>query len=184
MVGKYTYLGIFLPSPNKTFSLNEFENHFRIPHQTLKSHLELLTKEKILLQEKRKRFLFYTLNHKNPLIIDYLSICEKERLINFLKKPLFRRLYDTISAFFDNSQFLIFGSAASDNHYNDLDLLILSKKQDMRTALQQFEATYSIKLHIILTDEKNITKTFLEEIRKSHIILNNHDYFTRLFYDH
>ena len=42
MVQKYTYLELFLDNFLKQVSLNEFENHFKRPHQTVKRHLSHL----------------------------------------------------------------------------------------------------------------------------------------------
>ena len=77
----------------------------------------------------------------------------------------------------------MFGSAINSKNYEDLDLLIISNNKKIRKILDEFEKTYSARLHIIQTSEKNLTKAFLNEIIQKHIIFNEHDYFLRLMYE-
>lgn len=182
MVNIYTYLSLFLEDIHSLRSLNEFEKHFKKPHQTIKIHLNMLVNAKILLQDKRERFLFYKLNMDNPLVYEYLAMCEKQRMIDFLKKEIFKLLYDGLSHHFENSKMLIFGSATIDKNYSDIDILVLSKNNSIREFLKKFELTYSVKIHLTQTSKERLTKTFIREIRKKHIILNEHDYFIKILY--
>ena len=183
MVRFYTYLEVYLDDLRKLVSLSELEKHFKTPHQTIKSRLKDLVKCKILLEEKRARFKLYKLNLQNPLIADYLSLCEKERTFAFLNKnALFSRLHSTIAPHLKGSSILLFGSAAVSKEYKDIDLLILSKDNELIEELKKFEKTYSVKLHIIKTSESDLTETLIAEIKKKHIILSNHDYFVKVIY--
>ena len=183
MVRFYTYLEVYLDDLRKLVSLSELEKHFKTPHQTIKSRLKDLVKCKILLEEKRARFRLYKLNLQNPLIADYLSLCEKERTFAFLNKnALFSRLHSTIAPHLKESSILLFGSAAVSKEYKDIDLLILSKDNELIEELKKFEKTYSVKLHIIKTSESDLTETLIAEIKKKHIILSNHDYFVKVIY--
>ena len=183
MVSFYTYLELYLDDLRKLVSLSEFEKHFKTPHQTIKSHLKDLVKEKILLEDKRARFRFYKLNLGNPLTADYLSLCEKEKTFSFLRQnALFSRLHSVIAPYLKESSILLFGSAAISKEYKDIDLLIISKGKNITEELKKFEKTYSVKLHIIQTSESDLTETLITEIRKKHIILSNHDYFIRVIY--
>jgi predicted nucleotidyltransferase len=181
MVRKYTYLELYLNDLNKSISLREFEHHFKKPHQTMKAHLKEFVDSKILLLEKKARFVFYSLNLKNPLLKQYLSMCEKERLFAFLEKnSLFRRLYDHLSIY--NDTLMIFGSAVHKKDFSDIDLLIVSDNKKIRKTIQDFINTYNIKIHVIQTNEKSLTNSFITELKKNHIILNNHDYFIGRLY--
>ncbi len=183
MVRIYTYLEMYLDDLRKIASLSEFEKHFKTPHQTIKSHLKDLVKGKILLEEKRARFRFYKLNLQNPLVIDYLSLCEKERTFSFLNKnTLFSRLHSTIAPHLKESNVLLFGSAAASKEYADIDLLIISKNNNIIGELKKFEKTYSVKMHIMQTSEQDLTETLRTEIKKKHIIFSNHDYFVKVIY--
>lgn len=180
MVNYYTYIELFLEDIHKQVSLGEFEKHFNTPHQTIKVHLEKLVTSKILLIDKRERFLFYKLNLDNPLTYEYIAICEKERMFAFLKQELFNRLYHALISF--NSPMIVFGSAAVNSKYNDIDLLVLSKNDAIRDVVKKFSLTYSIKVHLLLTSEKDLSKTFKKEIQKKHVILCGHEYFVKMIY--
>lgn len=180
MVNYYTYIELFLEDKNKSVSLSEFAKHYKKPHQTIKVYLKTLVDNKILLIDKRERFLFYKLNLENPLTYEYIAICEKERMFYFLKKELFNRLYITLIPF--NSPMMLFGSVVNDSKYKDIDLLVLSKNSAIRDVIKKFELTYSVKIHLILTEEKDLNITFIKELQKKHIILNNHEYFVKLMY--
>lgn len=182
MVNYYTYLGLFLEDISKSVSLSEFARHFKKPHQTIKTHLKNLVDEKILIMDKRERFLFYRLNTDNPLTYEYIIMCEKERMIIFLKNELFNRLYLALVPF--NSPMLVFGSAVVDSKYGDIDLLVLSKNDAIRNVVKRFSLTYSVKIHLLLTSEKDLTRTFIKELQKKHIILNGHEYFVKLMYNY
>lgn len=185
MVKKYTYLEIYLDDLHKKVNLNEFENYFKTPHQTIKNHLNEFVNAKILNLEKKARFAFYNLNLNNPLTIEYLIMCEKERLIAFLKKPLFKRLYELISEFFLNNKVAIFGSSVNAEKFSDIDILILSKDKKIRRAIDNFSKTYSgASIHIVQTGAKHLTNSFKIELKKQHIFLNEHGYFIKELYDH
>lgn len=183
MVNFYTYLEIFLEDLHKLVSLSEFETYFNRPHQTIKSHLNEFVKKKVLKEDKRKKFLFYKLNLDNPLTKEYLILCEKERLLDFLSRnTLFSRLYHALSEYFHDSSILLFGSSTKAKTYNDIDMLILSENKELKKALKEFEQIYSKKIHLIQTKEKDLTKALIKEIRQKHIIFNNHSYFIEVLY--
>lgn len=183
MVNIYTYLEIFLDNLNKSVSLNEFEDYFHKPHQTIKTHLTTFTKPKILTEIKKKRFLYYTLNLENPLSKEYLVLCEKERLLNFLEKnTLFSRLYIELSQYFKDSKILIFGSSTEKKTFSDIDILAISTNKNIKPTIKKFQETYSVQIHLIQTTEKDLTKTFIKEIIPKHIIFNQHEYFLEVLY--
>ena len=184
MVRVYTYLEPFLDNLNKSVGLSEFESHFNTPHQTVKKHLSVFTESGALKEEKKKRLLSYSLDLKNPLTREYLIICEKERLFNFLEKnTLFRRLYETVSPFFGESRILIFGSAVGEKRFNDIDVLVLGGGESIKKELAKFGRTYSVKFHIIQTRAEDLSPAFISELRKKHIIFNSHESFLEVLYD-
>jgi predicted nucleotidyltransferase len=179
MVNYYTYLRMFTANPTAQFSLQEFEDEFKKPHQTIKKNFDELVKKKILLEDKRKRFLFYSLNLKNPLTYDFLSICEKLRLQSRLEEDkLLDALYYELSEHLKEGTFIIFGSAVNSSKYNDIDLLVSANKESMKEiaeTLKSFEKIYGKKIHFHDSSIRNLSETFRQELIKKHIILNNHD---------
>ena len=75
---------------------------------------------------------------------------------------------------------MLFGSSVETKNYNDIDLLILSKNKNIKQTLHKFEQTYAKKIHIIQTEETGLTKSLIQEVRKKHIIFNNHEYFAEV----
>lgn len=176
-------MGMYLPDLDRKISLNEFENYFKKPHQTIKVHLQELVDEKVLLVEKRERFRFYNLNQTNPLLKEYLSLCEKERLLLFLRKTaLFKRFFECIAKHLQNNKVLIFGSAIDSKDFNDIDIFIVSNDKRIRTTIDEFMQTYAVKIHVIQSNEKSITSSFIKELKKKHIMFNEHDYFIEVLY--
>lgn len=183
MVRFYTYLQIFLSDLNRQATLSEFETSFNKPHQTVKSHLNVFVDAGILNEEKQKRLRIYRLNLTNPLTSEYLALCEKERLLNFLEKNILAsRIYHEVSQFFSSSNFLLFGSIIDEKNYNDIDILAISKDKHIESALKKFEQTHSKKIHLLQTEKKHLTSAIIEEIKQKHIIFNNHDYFMDVLY--
>lgn len=182
MINLYTYLEVYLDDLTKKVNLNEFERYFKRPHQTIKAHLQELVDAKVLIIDKKVRLLFYSLNLSNPLLKEYLALCEKERLLTFLKKPLFKRLYDHIAKSLVKSKVMIFGSAVNKDGFGDIDMLIISNDRYIRKSINDFIKTYDVKIHIIQTADKYLTKSFIAEVKKQHIFLNEHDYFIRELY--
>jgi predicted nucleotidyltransferase len=179
MVNYYTYLSMFTANPTAQFSLQEFEDEFKKPHQTIKKYFDELVKKKILIEDKRKRFLFYSLNLKNPLTYDFLSICEKLRLQSRLEEDkLLDALYYELSNHLREDTFIIFGSAVNSSKYNDIDLLVSANKESIKEiveTLKSFEKNYGKKIHFHDSSIRNLSETFRQELIKKHIILNNHD---------
>lgn len=182
MVKKYTYLEPFLQTPKKTYSLQELEEFFATPHQTIKKQVTKLVEENILIEDKRKRFLFYTINLENPLTLDAISITEKIRLQKRLQEePLLQQLYEELSPFFNNTNILLFGSATT-TKFNDIDLIIIGKNKEIKKKILLFEQTFNKPIEALYTNFRNISETLHKEIIKKHIIFNNHDYFTKHLY--
>ncbi len=185
MVRFSTYLEAYTDDLHRQVSLVDFERRFSRPHQTVKAHLLNLVNAGVLILTKRGRFSTYSLNLRNPLLREYLSLCEKERLLSFLnRRPEFRRLYETLAPYLRASRLLVFGSAVGAEDYRDIDLLIISKDRAIRTAIDNFSKTYQIEIHVVQTDEAHLTPSFIAELRKSHVILNQHDYFIEVMYAH
>jgi len=179
MVKKFTYLSLFATAPHKRFSLQEFQEVFKTPHQTIKKYLDKFVKKRILLEDKRKRFLFYSINLENPMTFDALSICEKLRLQKRLDEDLllYGFYYDVIPHL-DKITLIIFGSATNSSKYNDIDLLAIGKNADikkLKKTINSFERTYNKTVHFHEAKPRELSEIFIHELINKHIILNNHD---------
>jgi len=183
MVKKVTYsriMGLFLEDYSRRVYLREIADELKKPHQTVKPYIKELVRKNILSEKKHGKFLEYDLNFKNRLVYDYLTIAEKGRTQEFIEdNPLSSILYEKLSSFFGDSTFIIFGSSVdSIKRGNDLDLFVIGK--NVKDEIKEFEGIYSKKIHLIHAKTlKEVNLTFIKEIYKKHIILNNTEFVLR-----
>ncbi len=154
---------------NKELHLAEISKKLNKPHTTVRKQLEMF--EKMGLVEKRTigKLSFYKLK-KIPLIIDYLTIIEKEKLIRRCNEEL--ALKEIVEFFHNfNNPMIIFGSAVrSLKEANDIDLIILGKFNS--NSLIQLEKKLNIKFHILnVKTLKQINEALKKEIIKKHLII-------------
>ena len=188
MVGKITkskIVALYLNDYNKKYYLREMATLLKKPHQTIKPYIETLIKENILIKNQRRNITEFSLNFKNKKIYDYLIISEKEKLIERLEQDsILNILYEKISKFFNKSTFILFGSAVEKiKKDSDVDLLVIGK-QDISKEIEDFKEVYSRKIHKIQVENfKKLNLTFIKEIYKNHLILNNTEQIIRQFGD-
>jgi len=186
MVKKVTKTKIimqFISNYNKTYYLREIAVLLKKPHQTIKPYVEELVKEGILIKNKRKNIIDYSLNFKSRQVYDYLVIAEKERLIERLDKDTFLKiLFEKFSSFFTNNLFLIFGSAVEKvRKGSDIDLLVIGKS-NISKIINDFEEIYNKKIHKVQINNLNKLKdNLIKEIYKKHLIFNNTEQVIRFF---
>jgi len=180
---KYQIISLYLNDYDKRYYLRELAFPLKRPHQTIKPYVEELVKEGILIRNKRKKIIEYNLNFKNKKIYDYLVIAEKQKLMERLEQDtLLDILYEKISPFFKDNTFIIFGSIVDkDKKANDIDLLIIGKKNIF--GIEDFEKIYK-KIHKIqILNIKKLTLTLTKEVYKKHLILNNTEQVIKFFGD-
>ena len=182
MVRKITIWYVLLPyllNYKRNLLLADFEKELKIPHQTISKYLKQLTNEKILKTEKKEKHTIYSMNFKNFKVCDYLSISEKIKTFKLItESQLLKRFYESLSNFFFETSFLIFGSFAEKLKGNDIDLLIIGKyNKELKETIKSFSLTYGIEIHNVPTNLDNLTPAFIQEIAKKHIMINNSDLF-------
>ena len=177
MVKKITcskIISMFLSDYSRRAYLRELSDELKKPHQTVKPYIKELVRKNILAEKKHGKFLEYALNFKNRLVYDYLTIAEKEKTQEFIEdNPLAGILYEKLSPFFKDSIFIIFGSSVKGmKKGSDLDLFVVGK--NIKEEIKEFEEVYSKKIHLIHAKTlKEVSLTFIKEIYKKHIIINN-----------
>jgi len=188
MVRKITKVDIIRQYVNdygKRYYLRELASALNKSHQTVKPYVETLVKEDILIKKKRGKIIEYRLNFANKKIYDYLTIAEKEKLIERLEKDtMIKILFDRLAPFFIKNTFIIFGSSADRTRKgSDIDMLVIGKSSKKKM-IRDFEKVYNKKIHIIETDYiGQLTLTFVKEIYKNHLIFNNTEQVIRFFGD-
>lgn len=186
MVKKITKIEIikhYLNNYNKRYYLRELSSLLKRPHQTIKPYINKLVKEEILIEDRRKNIVEYSLNFKNKRTYDYLTIAEKEKLIERLKEDeILNILFEKLSVFFEKNMFVIFGSAVDKTkEAEDIDLLVIGR-QNISKEIKNFEQIYNKKIHKVqIKNIEKLTSPLIKEIYKKHLILNNTEYIIRFF---
>ncbi|MEK6933061.1 MAG: nucleotidyltransferase domain-containing protein [Nanoarchaeota archaeon] len=184
-ITKYKIISMYLMDYSRRYYLREIADLLKKPHQTIKPHIELLTKEGILIKNERKNIIEYNLNFKNKKIFDYLIIAEKESLNEKLEQDAYLKiLFEKLSDYFTENIFIIFGSAVTKlSKGSDIDLLMIGKK-NVSKQIEDFENIYNKKIHKIqIINIKSLNLTLTKEIYKKHIIFNNTEQVVRYFGD-
>ncbi len=174
-ITKYSILELFLNDYSKRYYLREIALALGKPHQSIKSYVEALVSEGILLKEKRVNIIDYFLNLNSRKLIEYLVIAEKEKLFRKLKEnKLLDVLFEKLSVCFNENTFVIFGSVVVDvKKSSDIDLLVVGK-QNINKIIKEFGEVYNKRIHKVqIVSFNKLTLTLVKEIYKKHIILNN-----------
>lgn len=182
-ITKSQIIELFLNDYSRRIYLREAASELKKPHQSIKPHIKSLIDKKIVIETKRKNIVEYSLNFKNKAVYDYLTIAEKEKTQEYLKKEtLVKALYERLSRYFNKNAFLIFGSSAeSVKKGSDIDLLVVGK-EDISKEIDEFKDIYSKEIHLIQVKSlKELDAAFIREIYKKHIIFNDTEKMVRFF---
>ena len=152
--------------------LAEISRELKSPHATVRQYLNWFEKEGIVIKQIKGRLTIYKINYSNPLIIDYLILAEKDKLVRKLYNDL---LMKEIVSFLHNinlDTIIIFGSSVKNTKsINDIDLVVIGKKE---TNFKDFEKKFNVKFHIINVNKlEEINESLKREIRKKHLIIEN-----------
>lgn len=182
MVKKITIANVlepFLSRPNEKLHLAQISREIGQPHPTVRQWLNTLENKGVLKKQYQGRLTLYFLNLKNPNIIDYLIISEKNKLIRKCDDWLV--LGEIVSYINNNFQegvkALIFGSATeSFDTANDIDMLVIGKT-DLNGIRNQAKHLGK-EVHIIQVNNlKKVSKALRLEIIKKHIIIKGSEDF-------
>ncbi|MBM3199918.1 hypothetical protein FJZ53_03185 [Candidatus Woesearchaeota archaeon] len=165
------------------YYLREMADRLGKPHQTIRPYADMLAEEGILKESQRKNLTEFTLNLKDKRAYDYLVIAEKESLLERLRKDTYLKvLFEKLSPSFERATFVIFGSAADKiKEGSDIDLLVIGACSITRI-IEDFESVYNKKIHKIQAASlSKLSLTFIKEVYKKHLILNNTEQVVRFF---
>ncbi|MBU0980809.1 MAG: helix-turn-helix domain-containing protein [Nanoarchaeota archaeon] len=170
-----TALEPFLSRPKEELHLADISRQLCEPHPTVRQHLNVLEKEGILRKRTKGRLTLYSLNNENDLLIDYLMIAEKQRLIMSCKDLHLKEIINHIRSEIPRSESIIFGSAAVNFlKANDIDLLVIGMDNI------KLPARFNKSLHVInVKSLDKVTETLKQGIVKKHLIINGSDILVR-----
>jgi DNA-binding Lrp family transcriptional regulator len=179
---KMEMVNLYLSDYTNEFYLREIARLSSIPLKTTQDILKQLEKEGIIIGKTSGKNKYFRLNLSNIKTKYVLIEAELYRTSHFLDKyPVFKTFLKEINS---NAAILVFGSFAdySKTKSSDLDLLVIS---DIN--LPNHLLPY--KIHDIRMTEKSFLNSLekkeaiMEEIRKKHIILNNHSFFINAWWE-
>jgi DNA-binding transcriptional ArsR family regulator len=152
--------------------LAEISRELKMPHPTARIYLNELEKEGIVIKENKGKLSLYKLNYSNPLIIDYIILVEKNKLINRCSKEVLLKEIISFLHNFENHA-IIFGSASINlKNANDIDLIITGDFDN--SDFKVFEKKHGIKFHLIhLKKLEEISLGLKEEIKNKHLIVQD-----------
>ena len=167
------------------FYLRQISKLAKIPLKTCQNSLINLEKERVLKSKTEGKNKYFTLNLDNIQTKSYLLKAEIYKTDNFLEKyPEFKTFLKSLNT---NLLIIIFGSFAKfkNEKNSDLDLFIVSEnEQKLPFHLLPY------KIHQINLSEKSFKKalmekeTFVQEIMKNHVILNNHSSYVTILWEY
>jgi hypothetical protein len=174
MVNKLTissYLEPFL-NTDGFIHLSELARKIGKNHTVVRLYANALEKQGILEKKIVGRLTMYQLK-SSPILLDYLVIAEKEKLISRCQKDLILKeivgfLHDSLS---QDNKALIFGSATINaRKAGDIDLLVTGKFDESK--IKELEKKINIEIHLINTEDLNTIKpTLKKEILAKHLII-------------
>ncbi len=174
MVNNITTLSVLEPLLFKQewTHLAEISRELKMPHPTARIYLNDFEKEGVVIKQIKGKMTLYKLNYSNPLIIDYIILAEKNKLINKSSKEVL--LKDIVSFLhYLNNPSIIFGSASLNlKNANDIDLIIIGDFD--KHGFKEFGRKHDIKFHLInLRKLEEISSSLKEEIKKKHLIIQD-----------
>ncbi|MFP4403504.1 MAG: hypothetical protein ACLFPJ_04085 [Candidatus Woesearchaeota archaeon] len=162
---KWNFLEPFLFT-NEQLHLLDISRKLNENHTTVRKYLNEFAKEGLLKIRLKGRLTLYEINKNFPLIIDYLSIAEKEFLIKKSNENnIFKELIKDIQQI-SKKPVIIFGSGVNNfSKAKDIDIVCLED-------LKSLKNKYNKEFHIInINSFKTINQTLKNEIKKKHIIV-------------
>ncbi len=174
MVNNITILSVLEPLLFKQewTHLAEISREVKMPHPTARIYLNDFEKEGVVIKQSKGKMTLYQMNYDNPLIIDYLILVEKNKLIRKCSEEIL--LKEIVSFLHDlNNSAIIFGSASINlKNANDIDLIIIGDFD--KHSFKEFEKKHGIKFHLInLKKLEEISSSLKQEIKKKHLIIQD-----------
>lgn len=170
---KWLYLEPFITTKDY-IHLADASKQLKKPHPTVRQYLNFFEKNGILLKTIKGRMTLYRIDYSNPLIIDYLTLIEKERLIKRCTTDL---IFNEIISFLrdnlkEKNKSLIFGSSAIySKKFNDIDLIVIGQI-NFENTLKDLEKKLNIKIHMVNVESLGlINESLKQEIKKKHLIV-------------
>ncbi|MEK6871376.1 MAG: nucleotidyltransferase domain-containing protein [Nanoarchaeota archaeon] len=179
-------ISLFRTNYLSQFHIREMAKLIAKSHVSLLPYLKKFEKDNVLRQKLIGKNKVYSLNLDNNQVKEYVSLAEKTKTLEFIKKEFFiKKIYDEFINLHLNGSLILFGSYASHTHTHksDIDLFYIGEiRESEKNKIKEFGKNYGKKVHLtVMTFEKFDKKlaeqnSLIKEIIKNHIILHNHDF--------
>jgi hypothetical protein len=178
----FEILEFFLNDYHKDIYGRGLVDKVKLSQKTIALSLIELEKLDILKMKKRGNMKFYSLNHSNGLIKDYISQIELSRKINFFKKnPVLSDIFKS-----DDRIVGLFERYSESNQSDAIDVFIIGKKKesDYNSISKMFYVNLNIKYFSISEFNRLMIKKHQEikRILDTHVLIFGIDRFVDLVY--
>jgi len=153
--------------------LSDISRKLNKHHTVVRLYLNLFEKQGILDKKIIGRLTMYKLKI-SPILIDYMCLAEKEKLVYKCQKDLVLKeimgfLHNYLN---ENNKALIFGSATINvRKAEDIDVLITGEV-DLEERIKELEKRLNIKFHILqVKNLESVSDTLKKEIVAKHLIV-------------
>lgn len=186
MVKKLTIVDVLLPflsRPDEPIHLADISRELRSPHPTVRLHLRVLENDGLVKKKTKGRLTLFSLNFNISLLIDYLIITEKSRLISCCEKNVvLKEFISFLHHEFSDVAIVLFGSSVNSfRRANDIDLLVIGPADTKK--ITAFSKKMNKPAHIVHVRRKSeITSTLKKEIIKKHLIVSGSELIVRWMY--
>ncbi len=140
-------------------------------HSVVRKYLNYFEEQGIIKKKKLGRMSLYKFNLENFLIIEVISLVEKERVVFSAEDLILRELIGALQAFI-NLKIVLFGSFVENpRKAKDIDLLVVGKCDE--ESIKNIGKKIGKKIHLIAVKNLGeVSDSLKEEIKGKHLILN------------
>jgi DNA-binding transcriptional ArsR family regulator len=141
-------------------------------HTVVRQYLNYFERQGIVKKKNVGKMTLYKLAENNPLIVQVISLIEKEKLIRKCENLMLKEIIGFINSN-KHAPVLIFGSFIDNpKKAEDVDILIIGQKGSHD--FKKLEDKINKKIHLIRAESfDEVDSALKEEIRNKHLILNN-----------
>ncbi|MEK6844370.1 MAG: nucleotidyltransferase domain-containing protein [Nanoarchaeota archaeon] len=147
---RYKVLKVFLDSPTHKFKIREIGRIINLAPTSIKNHIDILEKKKIIIKKKEMNYNTYTYysNKDNP---DFIFLQQQSIISELYYSNIINELWEYLAP----KAIILYGSYAKGEatENSDIDLFIIGKEKNLDTS--NYEKRLNKKLHINFSESFN-----------------------------
>jgi predicted nucleotidyltransferase len=160
MFKELNILKVFFESPNKEFNVREIARILKIAPATASSKLKNFANEGLLKEKRERNLLIYKSNLEDERYKDI-------KIYYTIRKIKESGLIEELNKFYMKPTIILFGSASFglDTEDSDIDLVVLSEKDEEFTKVDKYEKSMNRRLQLFIIRK-------VEDLKNEHLINN------------